>query len=88
MKTGWKERDAGEREGSAKEIGQRERDRKKECRTQRERGRGGEREREREREREAGELCSVVTGAQSENSNLVITAHCCLHGKGGGGEWG
>lgn len=39
-------------------------------------------------EREAGELCSVVTGAQSENSNLVITAHCCLHGKGGGGEWG
>lgn len=38
-------------------------------------------ERLQEREREVGELCSVVTGAESENSNLVITAHCCLHGK-------
>lgn len=54
-----------EREERAKEIGQREIDREKECR----------------RESEAGELCSVVTGAESENSNLVITAHCCLHGK-------
>lgn len=38
-----------------------------------------------ERESEAGELCSVVTGAESENSNLVITAHCCLHGIRGRG---
>lgn len=33
-----------------------------------------------ERESEAVELCSVVTGAESKNSNLVITAHYCLHG--------
>lgn len=58
-----------ERDVRAKEIGQRERDR----------------ERVQERESEAGELCSVVTGAESENSNLVITAHCCLRGKGGRG---
>lgn len=44
-----------------------------------------ERHRERaERESETGELCSVVSGVKSENSNLVIIAHCCLHGRGGG----
>lgn len=61
-----------ERERRAKEeIGQRERERRR------------ERVQEKEKESEAGELCSVVTGAESENSNLVITAHCCLHGKEG-----
>lgn len=48
-----------------------------------------QRERVQERESEAVELCGVVTGVESENSNLVITAHCCLHekgeGEGGGG---
>lgn len=40
-----------------------------------------------ERESEAVELFSVVTGAESKNSNLVITAHYCLRGKQGEG-WG
>lgn len=41
-------------------------------------------DKELEKESKAGgEQRSVVTGAQSENSNLVITAHCCLHGKEG-----
>lgn len=73
MKSGWKERDASERGES------------KGNRTKRERDRGNKhrREGERERESEAGERRSVVTGAESENSNLVITAHCCLHEKGG-----
>lgn len=29
-----------------------------------------------EQESKAGELCSVVTGTQNENSNLVIIAYC------------
>lgn len=69
MKTEWKKRDVRERGESKGNRTKRERVREKDCR----------------REREAGELCSVVTGAESENSNLVITAHCCLHGREGGG---
>lgn len=45
-----------------------------------------EREHERQRGKEVGELCSLVTRTESENSNLVITAHCSLHGKGIGGR--
>lgn len=59
----------------------RERERAKRNRTKIER----QRETVRERESKAVELCSVVTGAESKNSNLVITAHYCLHGKQGGG---
>lgn len=47
-----------------------------------------EREHKRQRGKEVGELCSLVTRTESENSNLVITATAPCKGKGLGVEVG